>query len=282
MVRKLQLSGLWVCPVIQACPSLHENFSYPQFTLLFCSVLMFLVYLYAGFLCPRYYFSWFLFYLLPLLLDCTHVNSVQCQRQKHIMVPQKRKSSHVPFQMLFLMILVTFTCFLQEVIEPVSLGNAPGQLREARICRHTWFIAQSLSSLEQAELLSAVRYLQLVHVDTHCFSDEALSFFTLHDLLACNFITAQCFLLLAHLENFLCISSPRSSSNKTIFLVADTAVEIAFSRKQVSCYCATFTRWLCFPNGELICISLVCFSALTLFRAEAYLGTYRAKLKLQF
>ena len=39
------------------------------------------------------------------------------------MVPQKRKSSHVQFQMLFLMILVTFTCFLQEVIEPVSLGN---------------------------------------------------------------------------------------------------------------------------------------------------------------
>ena len=273
MVRKLQLSGLWVCPIIQACPSFHENFSYPQFTLLFCSVLMFLVYLYVGFLCPLYYFSLVLFYLLPLLLDCTHVNSVQCQRHKHIMVPQKRKSSHVPFQMLFLMILVTFTCFLQAVIEPVSLGNAPGQFREPRICHHTWFIAQGLSSLEQSELLSGVCYLQVVHVDTHRSSDEALSFFMLRDLLACNFITAQCFLLLAHLENFLCISSPRSSSNKTIFLVADTAVEIAFSRKQVSCYCATFTRWLFFLMVNSFCISLVCFSALTLLGAEAYLDT---------
>lgn len=67
MVRKLQLSGLWVCPIIQACPSLPENFSYPQFTLPFCSVLMFLVCLYVGFLCPLYYFSLFLFYLLPPL-----------------------------------------------------------------------------------------------------------------------------------------------------------------------------------------------------------------------
>lgn len=193
-----------------------------------------------------------------LLLDCTHGNSVQCQRQKHIMVPQKRKSSHVPFQMLFLVILVTFTCFLQEVIEPVSLGNAPGQLREPRICPHTWLIAQSLSSLEQAELLYGVCCLQVVHVGTHCSSDKAPSFFMLHDLLACNFITAQCSLLLAHPEHFLCISSPRSSSNKTIFLAADTAVEIAFSGKQVSCYCAAFAQWLFSVVVSSSCISLVC------------------------
>lgn len=142
------------------------------------------------------------------------------------------------FQIVFLMVFGTFACFLHELTEPVSLGKSHKYVTfqdlQLRAC-HPW------SKLSYYLVCVTCKLSQLILTT---LLTRFSAFFMLHDLLASNCTSTKMLSFLSISGESACISSPRSSLNKTIFLAPDTVAEIAVSGKQTPSFYAIYSQEL--------------------------------------